>query len=83
MDGLVHSFGRLSDQGARQRLLLDTVVQEVIRYQEMTAVPLAARTIQGLINLRGQIVYSQNVCLPHRLNWTASRSVRKNSQCPR
>lgn len=31
-------------------------VQEVIRYQEMTGVPLAARTIQGLINLRGQIV---------------------------
>lgn len=31
-------------------------VQEVIRYQEMTAVPLASRTIQGLINLRGQIV---------------------------
>lgn len=31
-------------------------VQEVIRYQEMTVVPLASRTIQGLINLRGQIV---------------------------
>lgn len=31
-------------------------VQEVIRYQEMTSVPLASRTIQGLINLRGQIV---------------------------
>lgn len=31
-------------------------VQEVIRYQEMTGVPLASRTIQGLINLRGQIV---------------------------
>lgn len=31
-------------------------VQEVIRYQEMTTVPLASRTIQGLINLRGQIV---------------------------
>lgn len=31
-------------------------VQEVIRYQTMTAVPLASRTIQGLINLRGQIV---------------------------
>lgn len=31
-------------------------VQEVIRYQAMTAVPLASRTIQGLINLRGQIV---------------------------
>ena len=31
-------------------------VQEVIRYQEMTSVPLAPQTIQGLINLRGQIV---------------------------
>ena len=31
-------------------------VQEVIRYQEMTRVPLASRTLQGLINLRGQIV---------------------------
>jgi len=33
-----------------------TRVQEVIRYQEMTQVPLAHRTIRGLINLRGQIV---------------------------
>jgi purine-binding chemotaxis protein CheW len=31
-------------------------VQEVIRYQELTRVPLAARVIRGLINLRGQIV---------------------------
>jgi len=31
-------------------------VQEVIRYQEMTRVPLASRVISGLINLRGQIV---------------------------
>ena len=31
-------------------------VQEVIRYQEMTSVPLAPSTICGLINLRGQIV---------------------------
>jgi purine-binding chemotaxis protein CheW len=31
-------------------------VQEVIRYQGMTRVPLAPDTIQGLINLRGQIV---------------------------
>lgn len=31
-------------------------VQEVIRYQEMTRVPLAPTMIQGLINLRGQIV---------------------------
>jgi purine-binding chemotaxis protein CheW len=31
-------------------------VQEVIRYQEMTRVPLAASVVRGLINLRGQIV---------------------------
>lgn len=31
-------------------------VQEVIRYQEMTRVPLAPAVINGLINLRGQIV---------------------------
>jgi purine-binding chemotaxis protein CheW len=31
-------------------------VQEVIRYQEMTRVPLAPYVVQGLINLRGQIV---------------------------
>lgn len=31
-------------------------VQEVIRYQEMTSVPLAHPVVRGLINLRGQIV---------------------------
>ena len=31
-------------------------VQEVIRYQKVTHVPLAPPVIQGLINLRGQIV---------------------------
>ncbi len=31
-------------------------VQELIRYQEMTEVPLAPAAVQGLINLRGQIV---------------------------
>ena len=31
-------------------------VQEVIRFQEMTAVPLASPVVSGLINLRGQIV---------------------------
>jgi purine-binding chemotaxis protein CheW len=31
-------------------------VQEVIRYQEMTRVPLVPTVIRGLINLRGQIV---------------------------
>ena len=33
-----------------------TEVQEVLRYQEMTDVPLADPGIRGLINLRGQIV---------------------------
>lgn len=31
-------------------------VQEVIRYQTITPVPLAPPTVRGLINLRGQIV---------------------------
>ena len=31
-------------------------VQEVIRHQEMTRVPLASQEVRGLINLRGQIV---------------------------
>jgi purine-binding chemotaxis protein CheW len=31
-------------------------VQEVLRYQEMTQVPLAPGVVEGLINLRGQIV---------------------------
>lgn len=45
-------------------------VQEVIRYQEMTRVPLAPAVIQGLINLRGQIVTAidlrQRIGLPAR-----------------
>ncbi len=31
-------------------------IQEVLRYREMTRVPLAPRVLRGLINLRGQIV---------------------------
>ncbi len=31
-------------------------IQEVIRFQEMTPVPLAPSVVHGLINLRGQIV---------------------------
>ncbi len=31
-------------------------VQEIIRYQEMTRVPLAPPVVRGLINLRGRIV---------------------------
>jgi purine-binding chemotaxis protein CheW len=33
-----------------------TRVQEVIRHQEMTEVPLASAVVRGLINLRGSIV---------------------------
>jgi purine-binding chemotaxis protein CheW len=36
-------------------------VQEVIRYQEMTSVPLAPAVISGLINLRGQIVTAMDL----------------------
>ena len=31
-------------------------VREVIRYQEMTRVPIAPPMVRGLINLRGQII---------------------------
>jgi purine-binding chemotaxis protein CheW len=31
-------------------------VQEIIRYQEMTPVPLSSLIVEGLINLRGQII---------------------------
>lgn len=34
-------------------------VQEVIRYQEMTRVPLVPPVTRGLINLRGQIVMAR------------------------
>ncbi len=36
-------------------------VQEVLRYQAMTPVPLAPAVIEGLINLRGQIVTAVDV----------------------
>lgn len=42
-----------------------TQVQEVIRFQHMTRVPLASDVIRGLINLRGQIVTAVDlrICL--------------------
>lgn len=42
-----------------------TQVQEVIRFQHMTHIPLASRVIRGLINLRGQIVTAVDlrICL--------------------
>jgi len=36
-------------------------VQEVLRYQEMTRIPLAPTVAEGLINLRGQIVTALDV----------------------
>lgn len=36
-------------------------VQEVIRYQEMTRIPLSPAVVAGLINLRGQIVTAINL----------------------
>jgi purine-binding chemotaxis protein CheW len=38
-----------------------TRVQELLRFQEMTSVPLAPKAIEGLINLRGQIVTALDV----------------------
>ena len=42
-------------QGLMYGVEVETV-QEVIRHQEMTGVPLAHEVVAGLINLRGQIV---------------------------
>lgn len=42
-----------------------TRVQEVIRYQERTRVPLVSQVVHGLINLRGEIVTTLD--LRHRL----------------
>ncbi len=45
-------------------------VQELLRYQELTRVPLASRVVSGLMNLRGQIVTAidlrQRLGLPER-----------------
>jgi len=41
-------------------------VQEVVRYQEMTSIPLAPEEVSGLINLRGRIVTA--IDLRKRLN---------------
>lgn len=38
-----------------------SLVQEVIRQQTMTQVPLASRLVTGLMNLRGQIVTALNL----------------------
>lgn len=43
------------------------VVQEVLRHQEITRVPLAPDSVGGLINLRGQVVTALD--LRHRLGF--------------
>ena len=54
-------------------------VQEVIRYQAMTPVPLAAPEVSGLINLRGQIVTAldlrQRFGMPERPEGTLPMNV--------
>ena len=52
-------------------------VQEVIRYQEMTRIPLAPEVIGGLINLRGQIVTA--IDLRRQLELAAARPA---ASCP-
>lgn len=47
-------------------------VQEVIRYQQMTSVPLASAMVRGLINLRGQIVTA--IEMRARLNLTPRKT---------
>ncbi|MBT9547944.1 MAG: chemotaxis protein CheW [Candidatus Sericytochromatia bacterium] len=49
-------------------------VQEVIRFQEMTRIPLAHRMIRGLINLRGQIVTALDLRLRLELPGETSES---------
>ena len=54
-------------------------VQEVIRYQQMTRVPLAPKDIQGLINLRGQLVTA--IDLRNRLGPTQFGRTRRTHEC--
>jgi purine-binding chemotaxis protein CheW len=53
-------------------------VQEVIRHQEMTPVPLAPPVVRGLINLRGQIVTALDLRVPLRLPPAAEGSLPMN-----
>ena len=54
-------------------------VQEVIRYQEMTRVPLAPPVVKGLINLRGQIVTA--IDLRRRLDLHERARTRSAHEC--
>jgi purine-binding chemotaxis protein CheW len=51
-------------------------VQEVIRYQETTRVPLAPGSVGGLINLRGQVITALD--LRHRLGMPSA----PRASCP-
>ena len=51
-------------------------VQEVLRYQDVTEIPLAPRAIQGLINLRGQIITAIN--LRSRMNLPPCKDDKKS-----
>jgi purine-binding chemotaxis protein CheW len=53
-------------------------VQEVIRYQQMTRVPLAPAEIRGLINLRGQIVTALDLRLRLGLSERSSDALPMN-----
>ena len=59
-------------------------VQEIIRYQEMTRVPLASPVVRGLINLRGQIVTAidlrRRLEMPDRLQGSTSRQCRRSNR---
>lgn len=50
-------------------------IQEVLRYLELTTVPLAPPAIRGLMNLRGQIVAALDVRRRLHLSERASESV--------
>ena len=50
-------------------------VQEVIRYQQMTRVPLAPPDICGLINLRGQIITAVDLRRRLELSYPAQSSL--------
>ena len=54
--GPAHLHAPQAELDVRLPLLEVLEVQEVLRYLEMTKVPLAPGVIEGLINLRGQIV---------------------------
>ena len=61
-------------KGDSMNLITDQV-QEVIRYQTMTRVPLAPNTISGLINLRGQIVTALDLRLRQMIRQPITQSM--------